>query len=587
MPIPTLTLWADANNNSFARGYQLNQTLSNLQLKQGDTLGVELHWIENGVTNLHKEVIWDNSVNITLAVGVIDTPPTAGSFKLSYASATTSNLSYTATALEMQNALNALAPITAEGGVTVVKSATTYRIVWNDEVVPSSSITVGENNLLPTSSIGIGSVRTGTALVSQITQMHIKQAPVAVCTSWVNQDAPSITVTETASPTYSGDYRVWRLVISPNPKGGTFRLNKTINGSDNWTQSISVDNLSSSYLSSLTGLSVIQVSAYEFELSQSQISGNTLVNVSNITPDGAGLIGYSAKFGYLNLNSVDVDLLLNGKESVSVVCEVEVELDGKRQTLVQSNATIYNDLIDTDSYSIVEWGSLVPADSVVRYDTPQTLTAPQKAQVLTNIGAVGSASLTPFTTKDNELEGRIANIETVGFSTNVRNALNGASSPTSSNVFVTANELATKANTSHTHTIANITGLQTALDGKSGIGSPVSISDVSGLAVALSDLTTGKANLTHTHIVADVTGLQTTLTGLSASIAGKADFYHTHEVINITDFSAGVTTAVQSEYGFVAAGTTASPSPFTTTTYPFEISITIGSTVYKIPARYA
>ena len=572
MPIPTLTLWADANNNSFAKGYQLNQTLTNLSFRQGDTLGVELHWLESGVTNLHKEVVWDNSVNITLAVGVIDNAPTGGYFKLSYASASTSNLSYTATALEMENALNALAPIIAEGGVTVVKSATTYRIVWNDEVVPSSSITVGENNLLPTSSIGIGSARTGTALVSQITQMHIKQAPVAVCTSWVNQDAPSITITETASPTYSGDYRVWRLVISPNPKGGTFRLNKTINGSATWTQPIGITNLSDISLANATGLSVIQVSAFEFELSQSQVSGNTLVNVSNITPDGAGLIGYSAKFGYLNFNSVDVDLLLNGKSNASVVCEVEVELDGKRQTLVQSTATIYNDLIDTDSYSVVEWGSLVPADSVVRYDTPQTLTAPQKAQVLTNIGGIGSASLAPFTTKDNELEGRIANIETVSLSPSIVDALNGSNLPDSGNVFVTADELATKANTSHTHTIANVTGLQDALDGKIGIGVSVTISDVIGLQTDLDNLDSGKANTSHTHIIAQVTGLQTALNA-------KASLSHYHNTTDIANFSDGIKDSLSLNVSNTIQ-TTIDP-----TIYPYEITIVIDSVSYKIPAR--
>ena len=587
MPIPTLTLWADANNNVFARGYQINQNLANLALRQGDTLGVELHWIESGGNiALHKEVVWDESVNITLAIGVLDTAPTGGTFKLTYGSATTSALSYTATASEVQTALNALAPITSEGGVAVSKTSTTYRIVWNDEGVPNSSITVGENDLIPTSSIGIGSARAGSVSVSQITQLHIKQAPVAVCTSWVNQDEPTISVVETSAPAYSGDYRIWNLSISPSPKGGTFRLAKTINGSQVWCSPISITNITANSVAIATGLNVTQISSYEFEITQTQVSGDTLVNVSAITADDAGLIGYSSKFGYLNLNSLDVDLLLNGKSSVSVIAEIEVEKDGNRQTLVQSPATIYNDLIDTDSYSIVTWGSLVPADSVVRYDTPQTLTAPQKAQVLTNIGAIGSTSLVPFTTKDTELEGRIANIETVGLSPSILDALNGSNLPDDVNVFVTADELATKSNTGHTHTIANITGLQTALDGKSGIGSLVSMSDISGLTVALDNLTSGKANTTHTHTIANVTGLQASLTGLSSDIVAKADFYHTHEVSNITNFTAGVTTAVQSAYGFVAEGTQATPTPFTTTTYPFEISITVQGTVYKIPARY-
>jgi hypothetical protein len=551
MPTPTLTLWADANNNVFARGYQINQNLANLALRQGDTLGVELHWIESGGNiALHKEIVWDESINITLAIGVLDSAPTGGTFKLTYGSATTSALSYTATASEVQTALNALAPITSEGGVVVSKTATTYRIVWNDEGVPSHSIVVGENDLIPTSSIGIGTARAGSVSVSQITQLHIKQAPVAVCTSWANQESPTISVVETSAPAYSGDYRIWRLSISPSPKGGTFRLAKTINGSQVWCSPISITNISANSVAIATGLNVTQISSYEFEITQTQVSGDTLVNVSAITADDAGLIGYSAKFGYLNLNSLDVDLLLVGKSSVSAVCEIEVELDGKRQTLVQSPVTIYNDLIDTDSYSIVEWGSLVPADSVVRYDTPQTLTAPQKAQVLTNIGAIGTASLAPFTAKDNELEGRIANIETVSLSSDISDALNGASSPTSSNVFVTSTDLATKANTSHTHTIANITGLQTELDGKIGIGVSVPISDVTGLQSQLDNLNSGKANTTHYHLTSDITG-----------------------------FNNGVVSALS----LSTANTT--QTTIDTTIYPLEVSITIGGVVYKIPAR--
>ena len=580
MPTPTLTLWADANNNVFAKGYQINQNLANLALRQGDTLGVELHWIESGGSiALHKEIVWDESVNITLAIGVLDSAPTGGTFKLSYGSATTSALSYTATASEVQTALNALAPITSEGGVVVSKTGTTYRIVWNEAVVPSSSITVGENDLVPTSSIGIGTARAGSVSVSQITQLHIKQAPVAVCTSWVNQDEPTISVVETSAPAYSGDYRIWNLSISPSPKGGTFRLAKTINGSQVWCSPISITNITANSVAIATGLNVTQISSYEFEITQPQVSGDTLVNVSAITADGSGLIGYSAKFGYLNLNSLDVDLLLVGKSSVSVIAEIEVEKDGNRQTLVQSPATIYNDLIDTDSYSIVTWGSLVPADSVVRYDTPQTLSAPQKAQVLTNIGAIGTSALTPYTNKDNELEGRIANIETVSLSSNVRNALNGANSPTSSNVFVTADELATKADTNHTHTIANVTGLQTALDGKLGIGSSISISDIAGLQTDLDNLNSGKANTIHTHTVSSITGLQTTLNGLQSSIDGKAEAIHTHNASDINDLNSGIVTS------FGLSALTNYSTTIDVATYPYEISITLNGIVYKMPAR--
>jgi hypothetical protein len=42
-----------------------------------------------------------------------------------------------------------------------------------------------------------------------------------------------------------------------------------------------------------------------------------------------------------------------------------------------------------------------------------------------------------------------------------------------------------KAASSHTHSIANVTGLQTALDGKSNTGHTHAIADVTGLQAAL------------------------------------------------------------------------------------------------------
>jgi hypothetical protein len=108
-----------------------------------------------------------------------------------------------------------------------------------------------------------------------------------------------------------------------------------------------------------------------------------------------------------------------------------------------------------------------------------------------------------------------------------------------------------KAASSHTHTIANVTGLQTALDGKQASGSYAAaththaISDTTGLQTALD----GKAASSHTHTIANVTGLQTALDGKQASgsyapatgiaqssvtnlttdLAGKAASSHTHD----------------------------------------------------------
>lgn len=93
--------------------------------------------------------------------------------------------------------------------------------------------------------------------------------------------------------------------------------------------------------------------------------------------------------------------------------------------------------------------------------------------------------------------------------------------------------LAKKANASHTHTIANVTGLQAALDAKA-------------TTTALTEGLAGKSDTSHSHSWAQVTGKPSTfppashkhdqgdITGLSTTLSGKADKTHSHSIAQVT-----------------------------------------------------
>ena len=89
------------------------------------------------------------------------------------------------------------------------------------------------------------------------------------------------------------------------------------------------------------------------------------------------------------------------------------------------------------------------------------------------------------------------------------------------------------ASESHTHSISNVTNLQSTLDGKQPKGDYATTK-------ALTDGLAGKANKAHTHAIADVTNLQTTLdgkipkTGNRGALAG----YSTSAVGTTVDASA-------------------------------------------------
>jgi hypothetical protein len=123
-----------------------------------------------------------------------------------------------------------------------------------------------------------------------------------------------------------------------------------------------------------------------------------------------------------------------------------------------------------------------------------------------------------------------------------------------------------KAASSHTHTIANVTGLQSALDAKatpadvtSAVASvvnaaPASLDTLKELADALgndanfastvTNAIAGKAATSHGHAIADVTGLQTALDGKQASGSYAADS-HGHVISDVT----GLQTALDGKSG--------------------------------------
>ena len=91
--------------------------------------------------------------------------------------------------------------------------------------------------------------------------------------------------------------------------------------------------------------------------------------------------------------------------------------------------------------------------------------------------------------------------------------------------------LAGKANTSHTHTIANITNLQSTLDGKAASSHTHSISQISGLH--------------HTHSISQISGLQTELDSKLESVSlSDLGVTATAAELNYVD---GVTSNIQTQ----------------------------------------
>lgn len=120
-------------------------------------------------------------------------------------------------------------------------------------------------------------------------------------------------------------------------------------------------------------------------------------------------------------------------------------------------------------------------------------------------------------------------------------------------VVLTATDVGAAA-TSHTHVIANVTGLQTALDGKSATG--------------------------HTHAISDVPGLQTALDGKNATITTTANELGLDvSMPNANTFYTGATLSLAAGTWILFGQISISRATTTATTYTARIRNATGNVV--------
>lgn len=155
-------------------------------------------------------------------------------------------------------------------------------------------------------------------------------------------------------------------------------------------------------------------------------------------------------------------------------------------------------------------------------------------------------------------------------------------------------DLAGKANTTHTHIISDITNLVTTLAGKADVSHSHIVADITGLQDTLDDLSNNKASVTHTHTISQITALQTALDN-------KSDITHTHAGLptgDVADALAGASLPSSTNPFATEDWVTANAMPknptvtatgitgtYNNTNYPYEIEIVINGTTYKVPAR--
>lgn len=382
MAITTTKLWMATDSNRLLNGPTSFAPAQTPVFYQGNTARVELYILSGAGVGVNPyEVPFPAGASIQLAVGDLNSIPTAGTWKLIVGTTESASLAFNATASAVETALNAISDVSTNGGVTVSKAGVAYVITWNT-YGSKPSIAAGPDTLTPASYEAISLVQAGGVSTNEVLMVELRQNPIALCTTWTPIASPSITVSLVSA--WNGTNKIYRYGIEPDPKAGSYTLD-VVNGAV-------TSNLTFKYNDDVSTIS--QGIATEFEGSYAYQSGQYQFDVVfsedvTMTADGSGLIGHSGYVGDVSFNTSEVAQFLNGAARRNTY--VEVTINGSvSQTLIQAVCQVSADIIAAGINSpIVLPGGLTEAvanDRFVRRDVAQSPDAPTQAIIWGNLG---------------------------------------------------------------------------------------------------------------------------------------------------------------------------------------------------------
>jgi hypothetical protein len=316
-------------------------------IKQGDSLRLLVSAVvRNPNANADISRPWkyvNLPENLRAGVGVVGATPETGTFTLTYGANTTSALAYNATAAQVAAALNALASITSDGGVSVSgEDGGPYRVVFTNN--GSRTAISGNGDLLyPVTSINVVESRAGTASIPEIQTIILERQADAYTETFTDFPAAAVGIS-TLQEGATDVPDVQQITLDPPPHGGTFTL--TFDGET--TVAIAYDATAEAVQEALEGLGGIAADGADITVTgvsptwQVSFHGALVGDQPEMTGSATGLEVAKGKIGVLDLNTDGIATLVGaGTTTVSL----EIESTDEPVTLLQQEVELINDLI--------------------------------------------------------------------------------------------------------------------------------------------------------------------------------------------------------------------------------------------------
>jgi len=356
-----LSLFADLDQGRLVQSFLSTLQATLPRFVFGDSIPISFRPLKsngNNSVNPWSEVDLTGKT-VRIAIGNPAGAASSGTFTLSYGGNTTAAIAYNADGAAIQTALNALASITAAGGVVVTRATTgAFRIVFNTAGT-RTAITADAAAIYPSAGVEIHVSVEGDGSTREIVVARLEVLPAAYAE--LSDDFPVAASEIVEVRTGSGSVgAILSFGFSVLPYSGFYTLE--IGGEQ--TLGIPWDADASTLQAALELLSTVGAGKVIVSGDWPSFTLNFDVSLGDIgamTIDMTGLVVPKGRAGILNTNTAAMIELLNGASQATAKLEVELYdiADDTTWTVLQTDCTVIDDVIGNDPATVPPFASLL------------------------------------------------------------------------------------------------------------------------------------------------------------------------------------------------------------------------------------